>query len=53
MAKLITDKITITLSKMVPSHSTDEPTLLSEEIVASIEAVIAELVGNSVMVEIE
>ena len=52
MAKLLTDTITITLSKMVRNDTTSE-TVLDEETMASLVSVITELAGDGVMVEIE
>lgn len=52
MAKLVTETITITLSKMV-KNSDAETNILDEEVLASLESVITELAGEGVMVEIE
>lgn len=53
MAQLITETITITLSKMVKSSYHNDNVVLDEEVRASLEAVIQELAGDGVMVEIE
>ena len=52
MAKLNTQTLVITLSQMVKNDS-PEQAVLSADIVAQLEAVIAELAGQGVMVEIE
>lgn len=52
MAKLVTDTITITLSKMVPNKSEDD-SLLTSDLLEGLQAVISELAGEGVMVEIE
>lgn len=51
MTKLVTETITITLSKMV--KNTDDATILDGDTLASLETVITELAGDGVMVEIE
>lgn len=52
MAKLNTSSIIITVSKLVKNS---EPTdlLLTDEVVAQLEAIVSELVGDGVVVEIE
>lgn len=52
MAKLLTETITITLSKMVRNDAKND-TVLDEETLASLVSVITELAGDGVMVEIE
>ena len=52
MAKLQTETFTITLSKMVKNSEPDVG-VLDAGTLASLEAVIQELAGNDVMVEIE
>lgn len=52
MAKLQTETITITLSKMVKNSEPDIG-VLTEETLGSLVAVIQELAGDNVMVEIE
>lgn len=52
MAKLITETITITLSKMVKNDVKTDG-ILDAETIASLESVITELAGEGVMVEIE
>ncbi len=52
MAKLVTETITITLSKMV-KNSDSETNILDGDVLASLESVITELAGDGVMVEIE
>lgn len=51
MAKIVEEKITFKLSKLVRNDS-DEIDLLDETMVASIEAVLQELVGNEIILEI-
>ena len=52
MAKLNTQTLVITLSQMVKNDSPETP-VLPKELVEQLEAVIAELAGSGVMVEIE
>ena len=52
MAKLVTETITITLSKMVKNSDADS-NIFDSDTLASLESVIAELAGDGVMVEIE
>lgn len=51
MAKLNTQTIAITLSKLVKDTSNVEP-LMSDADLVQLETIIAELVGDKVMVEI-
>jgi hypothetical protein len=53
MAKLQSETITITLSRLVKNTEDSDATLLSKEALDSLEAVIGELAGGDVMVEIE
>lgn len=55
MAKLVTETITITLSKLVKNSDAEsgDAGILDGEMLAGIEAVVTELVGDGVMVEIE
>lgn len=52
MAKLQTESITITLSKIIKNNE-KEQVIISAELIESLEAVIAELAGTNVTVEIE
>ena len=52
MAKINQQTLVITLSQMV-KNDTPESAVLDKELVAQLEAVIAELAGAGVMVEIE
>ena len=52
MAKFLTETITITLSKMVRNDDATD-TVLDADTLASLEAVITELAGDGVIVEIE
>ena len=52
MAKIYTESIVITLSKLV--RETDQPaSAVSEDLIGSLTAVMEELVGSSIVVEIE
>ena len=53
MAKLVTETITITLSKMIKNGEPQDQTVLTEEALAGIISVVEELAGEGVMVEIE
>lgn len=53
MAKLVTETITITLSKMIRTDNPNNTTILDDETLASLESVITELAGDGVLVEIE
>lgn len=52
MAKLNTQSIVITVSQLVRDNDTTITELLDSETLAAIEAVVAELVGESVLVEV-
>jgi hypothetical protein len=52
MAKLLEDQITIKFSKLVKESDTAE-SALSSEVLANIELVVQELVGESVIVDVE
>jgi hypothetical protein len=52
MAKLIEQTLVITISKMVKNDAPDTPAL-SPDIVAQLEAVVAELAGSDTIVEIQ
>lgn len=52
MAKINQQTLVITLSQMVKNDSPETP-VLQKELVEQLEAVIAELAGSGVMVEIE
>lgn len=53
MAKLQTETITITISRMVKNGEDADATLLSQDSIDSLEAIVSELAGGDVMVEIE
>lgn len=53
MAKLQTETITITISRMVKNDDSTDAPILSKEAVESLEAIVSELAGGDVMVEIE
>lgn len=52
MAKLVSENVLITLSRVVKDDATGSPAL-TEEQKATIEAVVAELVGTGVVVEVQ
>jgi hypothetical protein len=52
MAKLLTETITITLSKMIRNDE-KSTTVLDEETLAGLVSVVTELAGDGVMVEVE
>lgn len=52
MAKVLEEVIVVKLSRLVKAGSSTEP-VVSEEIVAALEQVVQELVGNSAIVEVE
>ena len=51
MAEIYTQTIQIHLNKLVKS-SDDVPSLITEDLIVSLEAVAQELVGNSIIVEV-
>jgi len=52
MAKIYTESIVITLSKLV--KETDQPaSAVSEDLIVSLTAVVEELVGSGIVVEVE
>lgn len=53
MAKLISQQITFTVSKLGRDSDTHEITLLDQEVIDQLEAIIAQLVGDGVLIEIE
>jgi hypothetical protein len=52
MAKINEQKITITLSKLIRDN-TEEYSIMHEEMLATLIAVIQEMVGNDTLIEIE
>lgn len=52
MAKIIEDQITIKFSKLVKDENSDD-IILDGEVTASIEAIIQELVGDNIIVELK
>ena len=52
MAKIQEELIVIKLSKLHKDKNTQAPGLANEDVVAGLEAVVQELVGNDVIVEI-
>jgi len=53
MAKIYEEVLVIKVSKLVADKSSNNPTIIRNDIVESIEAVVQELVGENVIVEIE
>ena len=53
MAKIITEHIVVKLSKLVKETQNDDAPLTNKDFSANLEAVLQELVGESVIVEIE
>jgi len=52
MAKIVTENIVITLSKIVKDSESDVSTIASVDIQQALEQVAQELVGDSVVVEV-
>lgn len=52
MAHVHSESIVITISKLVKESSQDETTLANDELLASIEAVTQELLGDHIIVEV-
>jgi len=52
MAKIVTENIVITLSKIVKDSESDVSTIASADIQQALEQVAQELVGDSVVVEV-
>lgn len=52
MAKINEQKITITLSKLIRDNDEDHP-IMHEEMLATLIAVIQEMIGNETLIEIE
>lgn len=53
MAKLVTDHLVIAVSKIARDNESDEQKLVSDEIRAAIEELVAELVGDGFVVELQ
>ena len=53
MARIHEDVIIIKLSKLVKDSTNDESSLIAEDTIENIEAIVQELVGDSVIVEVE
>jgi hypothetical protein len=53
MAKLVTDHLVIEVSKIARDSESDQQQLVSDEVRAAIEQVVAELVGPNLVVEIK
>lgn len=53
MAKIITNHVVISVSKLAKDGESDEQVLVSDEVRAALEQVVAELVGDGLIVEIQ
>ena len=53
MAKIYEGVLVVKVSKLVADKSSNNSSIIRDDIVESIEAVVQELVGDSVIVEIE
>jgi hypothetical protein len=53
MARIHEDVIIIKLSKLVKDSTNDESSLIGKDTIENIEAIVQELVGDSVIVEVE
>lgn len=53
MAKIHEEVIVIKLSKLIKNNSSDQSSLVNEDIHAAIEQVVQELVGDEIIVEVE
>lgn len=53
MAKIQTESLVITFSKLVKDHTDNEQSIVTAEILDSINAVAEELAGSGVVVEIQ
>lgn len=53
MAKIIEEVVKVKLNKLVKNSETLEEPLASAEVIASLEQIVQELVGNDIIVEIE
>lgn len=52
MAKICEEVIVIKLSKLIKTNESDEP-LVTDDTITALEQVVQELVGDSIIVEIE
>lgn len=53
MAKIYEETVTIKLSKLIKNSDKDNVQLTNEDFSANLEAIVQELVGDTVIVEIE
>jgi hypothetical protein len=53
MAKIVTDHVVIAVSKIAKDNESDEQILVAAEIRATLEQLVAELVGDGFIVEIQ
>jgi hypothetical protein len=52
MAKIVEDVLVVKLSKIVKDDATDSTRMVGSDVQSAIEAVIQELVGDSIVVEV-
>jgi hypothetical protein len=52
MAKVQSENIVITVSKLVKDNETDGTSMVSDEVIAALEQVAQELIGGGVVVEV-
>ena len=52
MARIEEETVTLTFSKIVKTGAADETSMISEEILTTLETVAQELVGNNIVVEV-
>lgn len=53
MAKIVTDHVVIAVSKLAKDGEADEQVLVSDEVRAALEQLVAELVGDGLIVELK
>lgn len=53
MAKLVTDHVVVSVSKIARDNESDDQQLVSAEVRAAIEEIVAELVGAGFVVEVQ
>ena len=53
MAKIYEEVLVIKVSKLVADKSSNNSSIIRDDIVESIESVVQELVGNNIIVEVE
>ena len=53
MAKIQTEIIVVKLSKLIKDNTSDDHSLVNEDFDFNLEAIVQELVGDNILVEIE